>query len=337
MRLAFILLMSVAVASCADRTPLPIIDMHMHAQAADFNGPPPLAVCAPFPEFMARNPQEDWAAAFLAMQQKPPCQNPIWSPLTDDGVMNETLEILGRRNMIGVVSGESGRMERVQRWREAAPDRIIPAMGFNFGGSVPVAATLAQLHEQGQFVVLGEVGIQYDGVSPSDDRFEPYLAMAEERDIPVGIHIGTGPSGSPYLGTTGYRARLHSPLGLEEALVRHPKLRVYIMHAGWPMLDDLLAVLWTHPQVYTDIAVLDWAIPRAEFYRYLQRVVEAGFGRRVMFGSDQMTWPGVIERALDAIESAPFLSEEQKRDILYNNAARFLRLSDEQIATHHGR
>jgi uncharacterized protein len=271
------------------------------------------------------------------MQQKPPCENPIWSPVTDDGVMNETLEILRRRNMIGVVSGESGSMERVLRWRNAVPERISPAMGFNLGGSVPAPTTLAKLYEEGQFVVLGEVGIQYDGVSPSDERFEPYLAMAEERDIPVGIHIGTGPSGSPYMGATGYRARLHSPLVLEEALVRQPKLRVYIMHAGWPMLDDLLAVLWTHPHVYTDIAVLDWAIPRAEFHRYLQRVVDAGFARRVMFGSDQMTWPDVIERALENIDSAPFLSEGQKRDILYNNAARFLRLSDEQIATHHRR
>jgi uncharacterized protein len=45
---------------------------------------------------------------------------------------------------------------------------------------------------------------------------------------------------------------------------------------------------------------------------------------------------GVIERAVEVIMEAPFLSEEQKRDILYNNAARFLRLSDEEIARHHG-
>jgi len=30
--------------------------------------------------------------------------------------------------------------------------------------------------------------------------------------------------------------------------------------------------------------------------------------------------------AVEAIESADFLTGEQKRDILYNNAARFLRL-----------
>jgi predicted TIM-barrel fold metal-dependent hydrolase len=45
-----------------------------------------------------------------------------------------------------------------------------------------------------------------------------------------------------------------------------------------------------------------------------------------MFGSDQMKWPETIDLAVDAIESAPYLTSEQKRDIFYNNAARFLRL-----------
>jgi predicted TIM-barrel fold metal-dependent hydrolase len=167
--------------------------------------------------------------------------------------------------------------------------------------------------------------------------FEPYLAAAEQLDLPVAIHIGTGPPGAPYLGSPRYRARLHSPLLLEDALLRHPRLRVYIMHAGWPMLDDLLAVLWTHPQVYVDVGIIVYALPEAEFYRYLRTIVEAGFGERVMFGSDQMVWPETIERGIKRIEDAPFLTPAQKRDILYNNAARFLRLSQEQIAQHHGR
>jgi predicted TIM-barrel fold metal-dependent hydrolase len=37
------------------------------------------------------------------------------------------------------------------------------------------------------------------------------------------------------------------------------------------------------------------------------------------------------------IRNAPFLTAAQKRDIFYNNAARFLRLSKEEIARHHGR
>jgi hypothetical protein len=194
-----------------------------------------------------------------------------------------------------------------------------------------------KIFTSGTYKVLGEVGIQYTGYSPSDSLFSPYLKVVEELNIPVAIHIGTGPVGAPYLTTPKYRARLHSALTLEEALLKHPKLRVYIMHAGWPMIDDLLAVLWTHPQVYVDVGVISFVLPRKEFHRYLQRIVEAGFGKRVMFGSDQMVWPEVIEYAIQSIETASFLLPEQKRDIFYNNAARFLQLSKEEIDRHHGR
>ena len=122
---------------------------------------------------------------------------------------------------------------------------------------------------------------------------------------------------------------------LEKRLKEFPDLRIYIMHAGWPMLDDLLALLWAHPQVHVGVGVINWGLPRAEFHRYLRRIVEAGFGKRVMFGSDQMVWPEALEFAIQSVETAPFLSEDQKRDILYHNAARFLGLSDDEIANHH--
>ena len=54
-----------------------------------------------------------------------------------------------------------------------------------------------------------------------------------------------------------------------------------------------------------------------------------------MFGSDQMIWPEAIEIAIESIETAEFLTEDQKRDIFYNNAARFLRLTDDQIKKDH--
>jgi predicted TIM-barrel fold metal-dependent hydrolase len=54
--------------------------------------------------------------------------------------------------------------------------------------------------------------------------------------------------------------------------------------------------------------------------------MDADLGKRLMWGSDQMNWPGTIELAIAAIEEAPFLTEAQRRDIFYNNAVRFLRL-----------
>ena len=66
----------------------------------------------------------------------------------------------------------------------------------------------------------------------------------------------------------------------------------------------------------------------AECGRALMR---AGFGKRLMFGSDQMVWPEGIGMAIEGIESAGFLTPEQKRDIFYNNAVRFLRLDEKKL------
>jgi predicted TIM-barrel fold metal-dependent hydrolase len=313
---------------------LPVIDMHLHALAADAQGPPPVAICTPIDPFPVWDPAEPYGTVFMDMLKQPPCDDPVWSPMTDEELMAETIEVMNRRNIFGVLSGTP---DRVATWMQVAPGRFFPGLGFRLGRDELSVDSIRTLHEEGHLAVLAEVTNQYAGIAPDDDRMEPYWALAEGLDIPVGIHIGPGPPGVIYLGAAGYRARLHSALTLEEVLVRHPRLRVYIMHAGYPLLDDLLAVLYAHPQVYVEVGVIVFTQPRATFYRYLQGTVEAGFINRVMFGSDQMVWPGVIERSITVIEEAPFLREGQKRDILYNNAARFLRLSEEEIARHHGR
>ena len=311
---------------------LPVIDMHLHAYAADAQGPPPVAICTPIDTFPAWDPAQPYGATFMAMLKQPPCDDPVWSPLTDEALMNETLEVLERRNVFGVLSGTP---DRVATWMSAAPGRFFAGLEFQIGRNDLSPDSMRTLHSNGRLAVLAEVTNQYAGIAPDDQRMESFWALAEELDMPVGIHIGTGPPGVIYLGASGYRARLHSALTLEEVLVGHPGLRVYVMHAGYPLLDDLLALMYAHPQVYVDVGVIVFTQPRAAFYRYLQGIVEAGFGNRVMFGSDQMVWPRVIERSILVIEEAPFLSDEQERDILYNNAARFLRLSEQEIATHH--
>lgn len=312
---------------------LPILDVHLHAYAADQQGAPPLAMCTPIPEFPAWDPAAPYPPIFMALHKDPPCDDPVWSPETDEELRQQTIEAMERRNVFGILSGSP---ERVASWMEAAPGRFIPGLEFNVANTDHTPDSLRALFESGQVEVLAEVTNQYAGIAPDDDQMAPYWALAEELDIPVGIHIGPGPPGVHYLWADGYRAHLHNALTLEPVLVRHPKLRVYIMHAGFPMIDDLLTLLYAHPQVYVGVGVIVFTQPRAAFYRYLRSIVEAGFAKRVMFGSDQMVWPGVIERAIETIEEAPFLSDEQKRDILYNNAARFLRLSDEEIARHHG-
>ena len=323
-----------SVVAAQDRGP--IIDMHLHASAlSEWNVSPPVGICAPFEHYRVRDPAKPYAAWFEEFYLKgPPCAEPVWSPTTDEEVMRQTLEIMRRRNIYGVLSDAP---DRVASWHAAAPDRFYRGFKFILGVENHVSPdSLRRLVGRGAVEVFGEISNAYDGIAPDDPRMAPYWALAEELDIPVAIHVGASPPGEPYAGY-GARARLESPLSVEEVLVRHPRMRVYLMHAGYPMLDDLLAVLAMHPQVHVDIGSIVFGLPRPEFYRYLERIVEAGFVHRVMFGSDQVVWPAVIERSIAVIEEAPFLSEEQRRDILYYNAARFLRLSPQEIARHHAR
>lgn len=324
-----ILLLVPASAAAQDRAP--VLDMHLHALAADQQGPPPLAMCTPIQEFPAWDPATPYGQTFLAMMKDPSCDDPVWSPETDQELMRRTIAVMERRNVVGVLGGTP---ERVSTWMNAAQDRFIPGLDFNVADTDVSPDSLRSLVEAGRVEVLAEVTNQYAGLAPDDPQMEPYWQLAEDLDLPVGIHIGPGPPGVIYLGSDGYRARLHSALTLEPVLVRHPGLRVYVMHAGFPMIDDLLALLYAHPQVYVGVGVI--VFTRRDFDPYLRRIVEAGHANRVMFGSDQMVWPEVIERAIDRIEGLSFLTEQQKRDILYNNAARFLRLSEDQISEHHG-
>jgi hypothetical protein len=258
------------------------------------------------------------------------CSNPFHASSTDAALMRDSIAMLRKYNVRHAVT--SGDLPDVAKWRAAAPDRIVPAIAFADEFNNNSVDDFRRLYEAGSFSVFAEVENEYLGFAPNDPRWEPYFAMAEELDIPVGIHMGEGPvNGGHFPGYEAYRVRFTSPLFLEDVLVRHPKLRIYAMHYGSPMVEQTIAMLFTYPNLYVDVAGNDWLMPRAQFYAQLKQLIDAGFEKRIMFGSDQMWWPQAIGEAIGSIEQAPFLSRSQKRDILYNNAARFLRLSPAQI------
>jgi hypothetical protein len=326
----------------AQRRP-PILDMHMHAREAAHYGATGLPLCAP----VERMPRWDQRHPLFEEPGAPPlCARPLVSPATDSALMRQTLDAMARHNVVGVLGG---RPALVAEWVRAAPRRFIPALDLRFDSAGrAIAATAAgapaeplpvdsvrALHARGAFTVLAEVMNQYAGIAPDDARLAPYFALAESLDVAVGIHVGGGEPGQPYRGG-GFRARLQSALTLEEVLVRHPRLRVYVMHAGYPLLDDLLALLFSHPQVYVELSMPANVERRPAFHRFLRGIVEAGYADRVMFGSDNMVWPGLIDAAVRGIEEATYLTPAQRRAIFYDNAARFLRLTPEQVARHHG-
>ncbi|MDZ7692162.1 MAG: amidohydrolase family protein [Balneolaceae bacterium] len=164
-------------------------------------------------------------------------------------------------------------------------------------------------YEQGRFQVIGEVLTQYSGIVPSDPILDPLWSFAEQEGVPVGIHINDFPITCPESISNEC-----TPLAMKEVLEQYPDLKVYIMHAGYPHLQDMIELMESYPQVYVGIT-----LPPKGMHRYLEGLVDAGFCDRIMFGSDQMLWPELIELFANAINKAEFLTEQQKHAIFYEN------------------
>ena len=132
-----------------------------------------------------------------------------------------------------------------------------------------------------------------------------------------------------------FRVAAGSPILLEDVLVRHPDLRLYVENCGFPFSSEMIAMMYQYPKLHCDVSTILWMFGRRASLDHFERLIQAGLGKRIMFGSDQVIWPESISVAVEAIQSAEFLSPEQRADVFYGNAARFLRLSADQIAAHH--
>lgn len=279
----------------------PIIDMHIHA-------------------YKTGNP-------LLGLTHPPTLRGETYEGVaTPEELRDKTIEILKKYNVVKAVvtNGEA--------WSDFAPDIVLTS------SSGPNIEELRKKHSDGNLKAIAEMAPFYQGKLATDPEVMPYFQLAEELGIPVGFHIFPGgPNNGIHLMPQmlgGMRTYNASPLQLEDVLVKLSDLKIYIMHGGWPFVDEVKALMYAHNNLYVDIAVLNWILPKEECYSYLKSLINAGFGDRIMHGTDQMVWPQLIEVGIETINSADFLTWEQKEDIFYDNAAAFLGLSEEEITIH---
>jgi hypothetical protein len=286
----------------------PVIDIHLHV----------------WPEQWFPAPPHGYPAAGLEGAET-----------QDEQIAGTIAEMEKHGVVLGLVSEVPGDMERLV---SRDPERFWPFPLFDAPSLRPGAKpldldVLEHNLASGEWRGIGELPTQYNGLSPTGELLWPYYALAERREVPIFAHTGLSFPGITRMDPK-FRADLGRPLQWEEVLVKHPDLRIVLMHAGWPYLDEMIAIMSTYPNVYVDTGAVVHLISPREFYRFFGVLIDVGFGGRILFGSDQMGWPGAIGYGIEVIEDAPW-DEKVKRDVLYNNAARFLGLSDETIAAHH--
>jgi hypothetical protein len=282
--------------------PLPIFDVHLHAI-------PPAAFA-----------QAD-EAAFGAFRKT--AGGRVADPAL---LLAKTIEEMDKNNIrAGLVSGNN---ELVQEWAQRYPQRFLPSFSPDLAlkSHEEAAARFAVEAAAGRWRALGELGLSYAGRALNDPALFPYYEVCERLGIPVFFHTGLdGPEPNRDIGPQ-FRVELGDPLLLQDVVVRFPKLKLVIMHMGWPFFDHGLYMLYAYPNVFMDVAVTDWILGKGLFERMLRETIDTVGSDRILFGSDQMAWPQMITPAVGAVRDAEFLTESDKRRILWENAASLLKL-----------
>jgi hypothetical protein len=224
----------------------------------------------------------------------------------------------------------SGALTPVRTLAALAPDRVLAGVSYGPGLELPAPEVLRGEFRAWRLAVFGEIDAAWLGEPLASARLSPYWELSEATQVPVAVFTGLAPAGTSLQPCcTSYRATAARLQDIEEVLVRYPRLRVYLMQAGWPYRAETVALMHSYPELYADLGNLvgNPAIPRAEFYDYLYALMRAGFGKRLMFGSglSAQEWAPNIARRIEPIQLAPFLSDDQRADIFYRNAERFLR------------
>lgn len=201
------------------------------------------------------------------------------------------------------------------------PNGIVPYSGqkcFSDGREFPDITWVRQQIIDKKIDFFGELLNEYYGISPSDSNMYPYYELALEFNVPVGIHTGlAGPNNL----CPDYNPAMGDPALMKDMLIKFPGLKVWIMHAGVPYLKGTLEILRDYPQVYADISVLanPDIVKTTDFSAYMKSLIDAGFGNRLMFGSDN----GDLDKIINAINELDFLTVEQKEKIFFKNAETF--------------
>ena len=170
---------------------------------------------------------------------------------------------------------------------------------------------------------LGLKGIKLNphaGFYPNDKRLYPVYKKATELRIPVVVHMGVK---APVEGT---RVKYCQPLYLDDVAVDFPDMNLIIAHAGYPWVEETILIGLYAGNVRVDISTLNqleevvgWEVVLPT----LRKLTSSLGAHRVLFGSD-----GIfnLEKLIQAVKGADFLSDSDKEKILWKNAKEILKI-----------
>lgn len=188
---------------------------------------------------------------------------------------------------------------------------IIPFASLNPYIDTDLAESLEQLVDQQGFRGIKLYPV-YQHHYTNDPRMYPLYAKAQEMEVPVLVHTGSSTF-------RGARIKYGNPLHLDDVAIDFPGLTLLMAHCGRPFwYDQAFWMARRHANVFMEVS----GLPGKKLLHYFPRLEE--ISAKVVYGSD---WPGNpdLQRNILAIRDLP-ISEDAKRAILFDNAAKILKL-----------
>lgn len=198
-----------------------------------------------------------------------------------------------------------------------APDRLLGMAGIDpHKGMQAIRDLEVAYHELGMRTLCLEPWLHK--INSNHKLYYPIYAKCIELDIPVWIHSSL--NFVPQLSMDFGR-----PIYLDEVAGHFPELKIIAGHGGWPWVNELMAVLWRHNNVYLDISAIHpkYIGKPGSGWETLLCYGDGLLKDRVLFGT---AWPAQsFKESIDGIQSLP-LKEDVKRKWLGGNARKLLKL-----------
>ncbi|MEJ2252324.1 MAG: amidohydrolase family protein [Candidatus Lokiarchaeota archaeon] len=211
--------------------------------------------------------------------------------------------------------------EDVLKWKEYAPDVFIPF--YNppeksiEGKKVSEIVEKAVMeHNYKGFKIM----LSFRKNKLNDKIIYPTMEIAESKELPVLMHTGYPPPGTPK-NVLSYS----NPLAVDELMASFPNVKIILAHMGFPWTDIAIALAVQYPTIYLDISNMTYMMPY-RLRELLLRAKDIIGTEKILFGTDGFI-PEMIEVAMNFFNECDYLSSNEIENILGNNAIKILKLN----------
>ena len=195
----------------------------------------------------------------------------------------------------------------------AVPDRIV-----GFAGVDASEPDMAAAEARRAVLELGLLGVCFDpfalGAAPDDPRFDGICGACDELGVPVVITLGGWPGIAAPL-------RDSSPLAIDVIAKRFPQLTIIASHAGWPFVQEMIAVAWRCENVYFENSFYHFA-PGAEV---LVEAANTMIGDKILYASAYPFAP--LGETLERFRALPFAADVAERVLFANGEGLLARIA----------